>query len=96
MAAVLNGFPFLYFDSGAYIYSSISLQVGVDRPIGYGLFIHFTRAYHSLWMVVTAQALVTSYLLTRTTFLVVPGLASGKWWAIPLFDHGGAAPYRRC
>jgi hypothetical protein len=79
-AAILNGYPFLYYDSGAYIFTSLRLQVGPDRPIVYGLFIHFTRLYHSLWVVVMAQALVTSYLLLRTTSLILPARLRDKRW----------------
>lgn len=80
-AAVLNGYPFIYFDSGAYVLSSFQLWVPADRPIFYGLFIRWTRVYNSLWMVAAVQALVTSYLLLRTAVLVLPNLRARRYLA---------------
>lgn len=70
-SAIVNGFPFLYTDSGAYIYSSHWLEVPPDRPVGYGLFIRATRLYGSLWLVTLTQALVTSFLLVRAGLVVL-------------------------
>ncbi|GAC1318239.1 MAG: hypothetical protein NVSMB2_12840 [Chloroflexota bacterium] len=72
--AVLNGYPFVYWDTGAYIWSSLDLIVPVDRPIGYGLFIGASRGLlQSLWLPVVVQSIATAVLLMRALMLVVHG-----------------------
>jgi hypothetical protein len=71
---LLNGFPLVYHDTGTYLLSSFTLRVPADRPIGYSLFVRLTRLQPSLWPVVAAQALATSYLVLRATVLLLPGL----------------------
>jgi hypothetical protein len=58
-----NGFPILYHDTGAYIFSGIFGQVPIDRPITYGLFIKFTSLSLSLWCVVFFQSAIIVYLI---------------------------------
>lgn len=70
--AVLNGYPLVYWDTGAYIWSSLDWQVPLDRPIGYSLIVGFSRIVHSLWLAIGFQALVTSYLLVRTIMHLLP------------------------
>jgi hypothetical protein len=71
--AIGNGYPLLYFDTGAYIWTSIDRVVPPDRPIGYGLFMLTGRLAGSLWMPIMLQATVTSGLVLRTLLLVLPG-----------------------
>lgn len=58
-----NNFPFLFPDSGTYIFSGCQPYMPGDRPIIYGLFIRYTSMLESLWFVVYAQALIVSYVL---------------------------------
>lgn len=80
---LVNGYPFLHADSGTYIWSSVIFLVPADRPIGYGLFIRAVSLAPTLWVVVVAQALGTSYLMLRVAEHFLPrtprrvGLAFG-------------------
>lgn len=65
MPAFYNLYPITYSDSGTYILSSKTLIPPNDRPIGYGLFIHYTGQGLSLWIPVFVQALLLVYLLHR-------------------------------
>lgn len=69
---LLNGYPVIHADSGTYIWSSVILNVPVDRPIGYSLLIRAASLVNSLWSVVVVQALATGYLMFRCAGLILP------------------------
>ena len=65
---LFNGYPFVYPDTGTYVFSGFTSQVPVDRPIAYGLFIRHVSMMESLFWVIYAQGILTSltiYLLFR-------------------------------
>jgi hypothetical protein len=58
-AALYNGYPLVYSDTGTYIESGFTLETPFDRPIMYGLFIRlFSFGGATLWTVVLAQCLL--------------------------------------
>ncbi len=63
-----NGYPFVYPDTGSYIFSGFQGEVPNDRPITYGLFIRHCSMAESLFWVMYAQGFLTSlaiYFLLR-------------------------------
>lgn len=70
--AIENGYPLMYSDTGTYIGRSFTLELTGSRTIFYSLFIRATRIVDSLWVVVTIQALWTSWLLVRNTVCLFP------------------------
>lgn len=65
-AALVNGYPLVYSDTGTYLRSAFTGYVPEDRPYWYGLFIQITSGNgRSLWGVVVAQAALCSALLWR-------------------------------
>lgn len=71
-AAFLNGFPFVYFDTGTYLKSSISLEIPVDRPIFYSLFLKFASALPlAKWSAIILQSMIISFLLVVTAKVVL-------------------------
>lgn len=64
MPALYNGFPLVYVDSGTYIKSGMELSVPLDRPVMYGLFIRLASLNESLWLVILAQCMILSYVLS--------------------------------
>ncbi len=60
-----NNFPLLFNDTGTYINSGFSYNIPKDRPIIYGLFIHFSSLSESLWLVIYLQSLILSYVLYK-------------------------------
>lgn len=66
LAAFYNQFPFVYPDTGTYIRSGFEAFYPGDRPIFYGLFLRHTSLYYSLWLVIFAQGLISSYLIYKT------------------------------
>lgn len=63
--AFWNGYPLVFSDTGTYIYSAFTLEVPVDRPIGYGLLLRFFSMQASLWLAVYAQAFLAVWLLWK-------------------------------
>ena len=61
--ALYNSYPLLTPDSGAYITSGYLLQVPIDRPLTYSVFVRIASMGMSLWGTVAAQALAVSLLL---------------------------------
>jgi hypothetical protein len=56
-----NGFPFVYPDTGSYIFSGFKNEVLIDRPIMYGLFLRHVSLAESLWLVVFVQSLLLTF-----------------------------------
>ena len=55
--ALYNGYPLLYTDSATYVISGHELNIPIDRPVFYGLFVWISSFSYSLWLVVIIQAL---------------------------------------
>ncbi|MEL6672555.1 MAG: hypothetical protein AAFR61_10200 [Bacteroidota bacterium] len=70
-AALYNGYPLVYSDTGTYLHSGFTLEVPRDRPIFYGLFMRLTSLGFSLWLVALAQCLLLSSMLARFISLQV-------------------------
>src|SRR5436305_8305048 len=62
--ALFNGYPLVYSDTGAYLFTGILHYIPNDRPIFYGMFmIPLHLDGWSLWPVVIAQCLILAYVL---------------------------------
>ncbi len=55
-----NNFPFVFYDTGAYMYCGFSGTVPHDRPIFYGLILRHISMKDSLWLVILFQGLIVS------------------------------------
>lgn len=62
-SAFYNRYPLVFPDSGYYIFT----PKNPDRSAGYYFFIQLTSMRLSLWLVIVAQALITSFLLMRVS-----------------------------
>lgn len=74
LAALYNGDPFFFGDSGEYVRRAFSLRVPMYRSIGYSIWIAFTGGRTSLWAPVVAQALLLAALLRILVRALVPGV----------------------
>lgn len=93
--ALYNGFPLVYNDTGTYLSSGLTLELPLDRPIFYGLFLRATQALSlNLWTPIAAQALILAWLLLLVIRKVRPGVAlwetAGVWL---LLAFGTALPW---
>ena len=73
--AAWNGFPIMYYDTGAYLAEGLSGAFMVERSPVYSLLLFFTGGGFSLWPVVILQALMTGYLIALTAWIEVPRLS---------------------
>ncbi len=72
--AVWNGFPLMFYDTGAYLAEGLSGAFLVERSPVYSMLLLFTGGAFSLWPVVILQALMTAYLIALTARIEVLGL----------------------
>ncbi len=64
--AFYNGYPFVYSDTGTYIYSGFDKFIPLDRPVIYGLFLRYSSLGFSSWFVVFFQNIITAYVILKT------------------------------
>ncbi len=72
--AFWNGFPLMFYDTGAYLAEGISGAFLVERSPVYSLLLLFTGGAFSLWPVVILQALMTAYMIVLLARIEVPGV----------------------
>jgi hypothetical protein len=60
-----NGFPFMFFDSGAYVLEGFRRFFVPERSPVYSLFLDFAHGRQSLWFVAWAQAVMTSFVIVE-------------------------------
>lgn len=65
LVAAWNGFPFLFFDSGAYVLEGFATVFVPERSPVYSLFIALTYGRLSLWYVALAQSAITATVIVE-------------------------------
>lgn len=70
--SIYNCFPLLYSDTGTYILSSVHIEIPLDRPLFYGLFIRATSMQAHLWVTIIVQALITFWILKKLVQQLYP------------------------
>lgn len=74
-AALWNGFPLIFYDTGAYMLQSFGDKFVPERSPVFSLFILFAGGGTSLWLVVTLQALMVSFVMVQMARALAPRLA---------------------
>lgn len=64
-AALWNGFPFLFFDTGAYVLEGFGHVFVPERSPVYSLFLRYVMGRQNLWYVAFAQCLLVSFVLVE-------------------------------
>ena len=72
--ALWNGFPLMFYDTGAYLAQGLSGVFTVERSPVYSLFLRFAGGGFSLWPVVILQAVMTAIMIALTACAEVRGL----------------------
>lgn len=70
--AFYNNYPFLYPDTGGYIFTGFLSGVPPDRPKTYGLFIRHISLAEITWLVIIAQGTIVSALIYLYIKYLVP------------------------
>ena len=72
--AIWNGFPLMFYDTGAYVLAGLGHIFLIERAPVYAEFLFLAGARFSLWPVVILQALITSYMILEVARAEVPKL----------------------
>ncbi|HEX4178296.1 MAG TPA: hypothetical protein VHY57_07645, partial [Rhizomicrobium sp.] len=72
--AIWNGFPLIFYDTGAYVLEGLGHVFLVERAPVYAELLFLAGGAFSLWPIVVLQALMTSYLILEVARIEVPGL----------------------
>lgn len=72
--AIWNGFPVVFYDTGAYLVEGLQGAFLVERSPVYSLFLAVTGSAWSLWPVVILQSLLTATMLWEVARIEVPRL----------------------
>jgi len=78
--AMLNGYPLVHSDTGAYVRSSFTFEIPRDRPVFYSMFLWLSRAVGaSLWSTVLLQSLLAALLIQCFVQARQDRRAAGAW-----------------
>jgi hypothetical protein len=80
--ALWNGFPFIFYDTGAYLLQGLGRVFMAERSPVYSLLLDYAGARASLWFVVLLQAGATAIVIVETARAVAPRLQLGTLVAI--------------
>ena len=72
--AIWNGFPLIFYDTGAYVLEGLGHVFVVERAPVYAELLFLAGGAFSLWPIVALQALMTSYVILEVARAEVPGL----------------------
>jgi hypothetical protein len=72
--AIWNGFPLIFYDTGAYVLEGLGHVFLVERAPIYAELLFLAGGAFSMWPIVILQALMTSYLILEVARAEVPGL----------------------
>src|SRR6476646_273526 len=73
--ALWNGFPLIFYDTGAYMMQAFGDKFVPERSPVFSLFILFAGGGTSLWLVATLQALMVSFVMVQMARALAPRLA---------------------
>lgn len=82
LVAFWNGFPLIYYDTGAYVLEGLGHHFLVERSPVYSLFLGFAGAGISLWTIVLLQAAATAFVMVETARCMAPGMRLSTFLAI--------------
>src|ERR1700683_5620035 len=77
--AIWNGFPIIYYDTGAYLLEGLGHAFVVERSPFYSIFLFLAGGGWSLWTIAVLQALMTSFVMTELARVFAPRL---RLWAL--------------
>lgn len=82
--ALWNGFPLLFYDTGAFIDQALTGKFMPERSVFYAWFIRPLVPQWSLWTIVVVQAAITAWILWILVRAVAPRLGPAAFLAIVL------------
>lgn len=80
--AIWNGFPIIFYDTGAYMLQGLGHIFLAERSTVYSLFLKDAGASESLWLVALAQCVMTAFVITQFARALRPSLSLWSLLAI--------------
>lgn len=80
--AIWNGFPLMFFDTGAFIEQAVKGGFVPERSVFYAWFLAAFQPRFSLWPAVVAQSLIAALVMMEFARVLAPGLTPGRFIAI--------------
>jgi len=77
--AIWNGFPIIFYDTGAYMLQGLGHIFIAERSPVYSLFLELAGGRQSLWFVAVAQCLMTAFVITEFARAFRPSMSL---WAV--------------
>jgi hypothetical protein len=82
LPAVWNGFPFMFYDSGAFIDLAVGGGFRPERSAFYGLFLWAFHPQYSLWPAAIAQVTICVLVMAEFARIVLPGLSPMRFFLV--------------
>lgn len=80
--ALWNGFPIIFYDTGAYLLEGLGRVFLAERSPVYSLFLDYGGARASLWTIAILQAVATAFTIAETARALTPRLPWAALWAM--------------
>lgn len=74
LPAIWNRFPFIYYDTGAYLFEGLTGRFIPERAAVYSLFLRVAGAATSLWIIAIVQAAISAFLIAQCARAIVPSM----------------------
>src|SRR6201999_169599 len=75
LAAFVNGFPIIFYDSGAYVLEGFAHIFIPERSTVYSLFLKYAGGPESLWYVALVQCVIVAFVMTEFVRALKPQLS---------------------
>ncbi|MBV9330853.1 MAG: hypothetical protein JOZ55_04800 [Alphaproteobacteria bacterium] len=82
--ACWNGFPIIFYDTGAYVLEGLGHVFVPERSPVYSLLLLYAKASYSLWLVALFQAAITSFLIVELARAEAPHMGAPVLLAVVL------------
>jgi hypothetical protein len=83
--ALWNGFPIIFYDTGAYMLQGLGHVFLAERSPVYSLFLEAAGGHVSLWLVAITQCVMTAFVITQFARALRPSLSLWSLLAIVTF-----------
>jgi len=80
--AAWNGFPIIFYDTGAYMLQGLGHMFLAERAPTYSTFLEWTGGHYSLWLVAIAQCAITAFVMTQFARAIRPQMSVWVFLAI--------------
>ncbi len=80
--AIWNGFPLIFYDTGAYILQGLGRVFVVERSPVYSLFLSYGGGGKSLWFIAIIQTALTAFVIVETARCVAPKMKFGAFMLV--------------